>query len=70
MNELKRVIYSVACLVYALLAVFGLLYSFAEYDGIPLLIIHLMVVWGMFFMSIVTFECLRGVHRDINRKHY
>ncbi len=70
MNDFKRIVYSVSCLMYLLLGVFGILYSIAEYESIILLIIHLMVVWGMFFMSVVCFELLKKAHKDANRYNY
>jgi len=69
-NDFKRIVYSVSCVMYLLLGVFGILYSIAEYEGIMVLLIHLMVVWGMFFMSAVCFELLKKAHRDGNRYNY
>ena len=70
MNDFKRIVYSVSCLMYLLLGVFGILYSISEYESVMLLIIHLMVVWGMFFMSVVCFALLKKAHRDANRYNY
>jgi len=69
-NDFKRIVYSVSCVMYLLLGMFGILYSIAEYESIMVLLIHLMVVWGMFFMSAVCFELLKKAHRDGSRYNY